>query len=388
MFCMFYALVGIPLNLVMFQSIGERLNVFTTFLLERLLRAVRRALKSSTGDGVTRRGCCRLFTLPDHIGTTHLIVVSMNVSTLVVAGGAWVFSRFENWSYLNSVYYCVITLTTVGFGDMVALQQDHVLQQRPDLVVFSVFFILFGLAVVSAAMNLLVLRFLTMNTEDERRDEELRILAQQQLHHQQQLNNLLSGDVTAAVCLDNIKVVASTPTLTTPSTNNQPSTSTLDALSVANGTASVVEDRKQRLRLTHFIDGDSSGEEECWRRCWWKLKPGMDRCRSAPYPTLSTAPTTSYSWQQAQSPHGRYHLKRPSPAIDHLLLSRPVDDDSTRSNGRLANYFRLSMPPSSVYSSVNRVSSPMTLGSYVDRGFSDVATRFPSSSVCNKRTSI
>jgi len=32
-FCMFYALAGIPLNLVMFQSIGERLNVITTFLL-------------------------------------------------------------------------------------------------------------------------------------------------------------------------------------------------------------------------------------------------------------------------------------------------------------------------------------------------------------------
>ncbi len=27
-FCMFYALAGIPLGLVMFQSIGERLNTF------------------------------------------------------------------------------------------------------------------------------------------------------------------------------------------------------------------------------------------------------------------------------------------------------------------------------------------------------------------------
>lgn len=36
---------------------------------------------------------------------------------------------------------------------------------------FSLIFILFGLAVLSAAMNLLVLRFLTMNTEDERKDE-------------------------------------------------------------------------------------------------------------------------------------------------------------------------------------------------------------------------
>lgn len=60
----------------------------------------------------------------------------------------------------------------IGFGDFVALQKDGALQKEPYYVVFSLIFILFGLTVVSAAMNLLVLRFLTMNTEDERRDEQ------------------------------------------------------------------------------------------------------------------------------------------------------------------------------------------------------------------------
>jgi len=110
-----------------------------------------------------------------HVSSTQLIVVSLSVSSLVVAGGAWAFTRCEGWPYLDSIYYCVVTLTTVGFGDMVALQSDGVLQSSPAYVVFSIFFILVGLAVVSAAMNLLVLRFLTMNTEDERRDE-LRML--------------------------------------------------------------------------------------------------------------------------------------------------------------------------------------------------------------------
>ena len=166
-FCMFYALAGIPLNLVMFQSIGERLNVMTTFLLTRLLRALRRCLRRS----VERRR-----TVDDvYVSPTHLIIVSLSVSSLVVSGGAWAFSRCEGWSYIDAIYYCVVTLTTVGFGDFVALQSDGVLQSSPAYVVFSIFFVLVGLAVVSAAMNLLVLRFLTMNTEDERRDE-LRML--------------------------------------------------------------------------------------------------------------------------------------------------------------------------------------------------------------------
>jgi len=40
-FCMLYALTGIPLNLVMFQSIGERLNIFVTFVLKHLKKCLR-----------------------------------------------------------------------------------------------------------------------------------------------------------------------------------------------------------------------------------------------------------------------------------------------------------------------------------------------------------
>lgn len=54
---------------------------------------------------------------------------------------------------------------------MVALQKDNALDNKPEYVMFALIFILFGLAIVAASLNLLVLRFVTMNTEDERRDE-------------------------------------------------------------------------------------------------------------------------------------------------------------------------------------------------------------------------
>ncbi|ELT90934.1 hypothetical protein CAPTEDRAFT_120045 [Capitella teleta] len=151
MFCMCYALAGIPLNLVMFQSIGERLNIFVTYL----LRNIKKCFKFKDLE----------------VSQTNLIVVCMVMSNIVVAGGAGAFSFYEEWNYIDSFYYCVITLTTIGFGDYVALQRNGDLQHKPEYVAFSLIFILFGLTVVSAAMNLLVLRFLTMNTDDERKDE-------------------------------------------------------------------------------------------------------------------------------------------------------------------------------------------------------------------------
>lgn len=62
---------------------------------------------------------------------------------------------------------------------MVALQKDNALNRKPEYVMFALIFILFGLAIVAASLNLLVLRFVTMNTEDERRDEAQAMQAQQ-----------------------------------------------------------------------------------------------------------------------------------------------------------------------------------------------------------------
>ncbi|GMR36079.1 hypothetical protein PMAYCL1PPCAC_06274 [Pristionchus mayeri] len=149
-FCMFYALAGIPLGLVCFQSIGERMNTIAA----RVLSSFKRW--AGKEDGVT---------------SMDLILVSGGWGGALIILGAFAFHRYEGWSYFDSVYYCFTTLTTIGFGDFVALQKDEALQSRPEYVLFSIFFILFGLVVMSAAMNLLVLRFLTMNTEDEKRDQ-------------------------------------------------------------------------------------------------------------------------------------------------------------------------------------------------------------------------
>lgn len=125
------------------------------------------------------------------------MVVSV-LSTILMTSMAAVFAKYERWDYFDALYYCFITLTTIGFGDYVALQKESALQSKPEYVALSLIFILFGLSVVSSAVNLLVLKFLTLNTEDERRDEQLRYTAN--------LNPiLLEGDVITSTSLQAIE---------------------------------------------------------------------------------------------------------------------------------------------------------------------------------------
>ncbi|XP_076234143.1 TWIK-related acid-sensitive K[+] channel 7 [Calliopsis andreniformis] len=150
-FCMVYAMVGIPLGLVMFQSIGERLNKFASVVIKRAKTYLRCQKTEAT--------------------ELNLMFATGLLSSIIITTGAAVFSRYEGWSYFDSFYYCFVTLTTIGFGDYVALQNDHALSNKPGYVALSLVFILFGLAVVAASINLLVLRFMTMNTGDARREE-------------------------------------------------------------------------------------------------------------------------------------------------------------------------------------------------------------------------
>ncbi|XP_056278629.1 potassium channel subfamily K member 15 [Pseudoliparis swirei] len=153
-FCMFYAVLGIPLTLVMFQSLGERMNTFVRYLLHKVKQCLR----------------CRR----TEVSMENMVLVGFLSCIGTLCVGAASFSHFEGWSFFHAYYYCFITLTTIGFGDFVALQKKEDLQEKTPYVAFSFMYILVGLTVIGAFLNLVVLRFLTMNTEDERRDAQER----------------------------------------------------------------------------------------------------------------------------------------------------------------------------------------------------------------------
>ncbi|MBN3286734.1 KCNK9 protein, partial [Polyodon spathula] len=150
----FYAVLGIPLTLVMFQSLGERMNTFVRYLLWKIKECL----------GMRKK----------EVSMENMVLVGFLSCIGTLCIGAAAFSHFEGWTFFHAYYYCFITLTTIGFGDFVALQKKEDLQEKTPYVAFSFMYILVGLTVIGAFLNLVVLRFLTMNSEDERRDAEER----------------------------------------------------------------------------------------------------------------------------------------------------------------------------------------------------------------------
>lgn len=162
---MLFALLGIPMGLIMFQSIGERVNTFIAYI----VGTVRPNCTNLSAAQVERRstGTRHQFSGRDHAKASNICLTlhrNLYYSTGYVQEkkqwnplGTWVFHREEQWSIFDAYYYCFITLSTVGFGDFLPLQQRGDLQERPGYVVFNLLFIIVGLAVFSACVNLLVL---------------------------------------------------------------------------------------------------------------------------------------------------------------------------------------------------------------------------------------
>lgn len=65
------------------------------------------------------------------------------------------FAEWEGWNYLDSVYFCVISLTKIGFGDLVPGTSDHDSTMHEVKLVINFVYILLGMAIVAMCYYLL-----------------------------------------------------------------------------------------------------------------------------------------------------------------------------------------------------------------------------------------
>ncbi|XP_037073442.1 open rectifier potassium channel protein 1-like [Pollicipes pollicipes] len=97
--CIFYALIGIPLNGILLKNISDLFS-------NKVIRAHQRIKE--------RRYQTKLEVFVD---TLFYLSPAVLLFFLVPAG---IFIMLEEWNFFQAIYYTFITLTTIGFGDLVA----------------------------------------------------------------------------------------------------------------------------------------------------------------------------------------------------------------------------------------------------------------------------
>ncbi|ELT93588.1 hypothetical protein CAPTEDRAFT_211278 [Capitella teleta] len=74
--------------------------------------------------------------------------VAIFVTVLYIAGGTAMYPFWESWGYMDSFYFIFVSISTIGFGD--------VLPEHPRYFLASSLYILFGLALVAMVINVIM----------------------------------------------------------------------------------------------------------------------------------------------------------------------------------------------------------------------------------------
>lgn len=121
-------------------------------------------LKDKVGVGMVTEDEVRIETIPDAVMEEDeyekpVVTVPITLCLLILTGyiilGASIFMVWEGWSFLDSSYFCFVTLSTIGFGDLVP--GDNVISNdnSQEKLVLCSLYLLVGMAVIAMCFNLM-----------------------------------------------------------------------------------------------------------------------------------------------------------------------------------------------------------------------------------------
>ena len=134
----FYALIGIPLNLWTLKVMGDTITALLTGLITKFEKKVLRRVEETR---------------------VKLKVVAamavINIAVLLLGGVMYMVS--ENWTFIEGVYYCFIVYSTIGFGDLVP-NEGHQLSSSNEIFMMFVraLNLIIGLSLLSSLLSSII----------------------------------------------------------------------------------------------------------------------------------------------------------------------------------------------------------------------------------------
>ncbi|CAD6190324.1 unnamed protein product [Caenorhabditis auriculariae] len=154
MFCIAYALLGVPLILITVADIGKFLSENIIWLYTRYTKLRQRC---------TNRQYTSIPTIEEKKdgeqliqGLEHYISIPISLIVMILLGyitiGAVLLGSWENWEFFSGFYFSFITMTTVGFGDIVPLKREF--------YILDLCYIIIGLAITTMCIDLVGIQYI------------------------------------------------------------------------------------------------------------------------------------------------------------------------------------------------------------------------------------
>uniref|UniRef100_A0A3Q1G6Q7 Potassium channel subfamily K member 13-like n=1 Tax=Acanthochromis polyacanthus TaxID=80966 RepID=A0A3Q1G6Q7_9TELE len=153
-FLIFYGLIGCAATILFFNLFLERIITMLAYIMrwchERRLRCAGVGVMSSREESSGEED-----SLEGWKPSVYYVMLILGVASIVIACSAsTLYSSMENWSYVDSLYFCFVAFSTIGFGDLVSSQRQQYESQEAYRV-GNCLFILMGVCCIYSLFNVI-----------------------------------------------------------------------------------------------------------------------------------------------------------------------------------------------------------------------------------------
>ncbi|KAJ7996006.1 hypothetical protein DPEC_G00232600 [Dallia pectoralis] len=153
-FLIFYGLIGCASTILFFNLFLERIITMLAYIMrwchERRMRLS--GVGALSGPEEPRSEEDSLEGWKPSVYYVMLILGAASV--LIACSASFLFCSMEDWSYVDSLYFCFVAFSTIGFGDLVSSQREHYETQGAYRLA-NCLFVLMGVCCIYSLFNVI-----------------------------------------------------------------------------------------------------------------------------------------------------------------------------------------------------------------------------------------